>query len=159
MKRTTLLVAALAAMASASAAGDQTVTVNLLSGEAHAEAIVSVARIELTDGTLRLVAKADGEVLYTKPVSECKSIYFGVKQQTALPATIIADAEAVVITPEPATKAVRISGLPDVQPVRVYSLTGALELTGAAPVVSLAGLPQGVHIVVAGPAAAKVTVK
>lgn len=159
MKRILLLATALSAMALAHAAGDQSVTVNLLSGPSHAEAIATVARIEMTDGNLSLIAKADGAVLYTKPISECKSIYFGVAAPDALPQVIAAEAQAVTITPEPAARAVRISGLQDGQPVRVYSLTGALELSGAAPVVSLSGLPKGVHIVVAGPAAAKVTVK
>lgn len=159
MKRILLLATALSALALAYAAGDSNVTVNMLDGTQRAEALATVARIEMADGNIRLIAKTDGAVLYTAPIANCKSIYFGAVKPDALNQVIAAEAESVTITPEPSARAVRVSGLPDGQVVRVYSLTGALEHSGVAPVVSLAGLPHGVHIVVAGPAAAKVTVK
>lgn len=160
MKRISLFAAAvISALVFAYAADDASVIVNPLSGDAHAEALTLVSRMEMTDGTLRIVAKADGATLYSLPISRCRSVVFGKAESSALNDAIADAAAEVSITPEPAAHAVRVSGLDEGQPVNVYSLTGAKVLTGAAPVVSLTGLQRGIYIVVAGPAAAKVIVK
>lgn len=159
MKRILLFATVVSALTLAFAADDASITVNPLKGEAHSEAIALVARMEMTDGTLRLVAKADGTTLYSLPISQCRSVVFGARKESALPEVIADAADAVSITPEPGVNAVRVSGLEDGQTVRVFSLSGALVMSGAAPVVSLLGLQRGIYIVVAGPAAAKVIVK
>lgn len=159
MKKIFLVAAAILTAAIAHATDVPAVIVNMLSGQAHTEAMATVAKIDLTDGTLSIVAKADGAVLYSQPINKCKSIVFGTAKASALPDVLTDAAKDVTITPEPGAHAVRISGLADGQPVHVYSLSGTLEISGTAPLVSLTGLQQGVHIVVAGPAAAKVTVK
>lgn len=147
---------ALCAAVPSLAEGTKVATVTPLKGTAkYSAAMSSIAQIVLTDNTLALVDNG-GNTLYSRPLSECRSVVFGSGTPTAI-ADIMAQGESVAITPEGG--AVRISGLADGDIVRVYSLTGVLQTQGAAPVVSLSGLAEGVYVVVAGPAAAKVTVK
>lgn len=137
--------------------GDVKMTVEQLTGSNFTQAISAISHItSKADGKLYVVA-TDGSVLYEVDASNVKRLVFG-DAADALTDIVVPD-EAVAIIPEPATQSVRIIGLADGEPVRIYSLSGAVEIVGSAPVVSVAGLPQGVHIVVAGKAAAKITIK
>lgn len=154
-----LTVMALATATSAVADNVPVVTVESLSGDSYSEAIAKVARVTLTDGNVSFIALADGSVIYSKPIAEISKVSF--KQGT--PSTdlkFLQTTESTVsIVAEPASRSVRIKGLADGSPVLVYSLAGALQIKGAAPSVSLGSLPAGLYIVVAGDAAAKVTMK
>lgn len=149
---------ALATATSAVADNVPVVTVESLSGDSYSEAIAKVARVTLTDGNVSFIALADGSVIYSKPIAEISKVSF--KQGTPTDLKFLQATEATVsIVAEPASRSVRIKGLADGSPVLVYSIAGALQLKGAAPSVSLSSLPAGLYIVVAGDAAAKVTVK
>lgn len=158
MKIRNFLLAALALCAAVPtlAAETQVVTVTPLKGtDEYSAALSNIAQIVLTDSKVALVDNS-GSTIYSRTLSECRSLVFGKGTPTSIADVVVPD-EAIAITAEGGS--VRVSGLAEGDVVRVYSLTGALQTQGTAPVVSLAGLPQGVYVVVAGSAAAKVTVK
>lgn len=136
------------------------ITVQPLTGSAFADARAKIAKIEVANGEVRVIAKADGSVLYTLPKTKTSKIIIG---GYGYPSTALRTVEATEslasIIAEPGTKSVRVVGIKDGAPVLVYDLSGKLLLKGAAPGVSLESLSAGFYLVVAGDAAAKVTVK
>ena len=136
----------------------EVVTVEPLTGAAYSAALSHVARVTFTDDAVRLISAADGTVIYSKPIDATSRVSFGQGTPTALADALPADSDVRIVA-EPATRSVRVEGLPDGSPVMVYSLSGALAFRGSAPAVSLSGLQSGLYIVVAGDAAARVTVK
>lgn len=158
MNKITSLALALSVAISAFAT-EPVVTVNPLEGEAYSEAISKVARVTFLSDVVALVA-SDGTVLYNYgPISSVRSVTFGAGESNAIAEIIDNHETKVSIVPEPATQSVRIEGLADGAPVLIYSISGAVVLRGAAPCVSLTSLSQGIYVIVAGDAAAKVTVK
>lgn len=157
-KRLPALAALMAAGLYALAGVTEVVTVEPLTGAAYSAAISQVARVTFTDDAVRLVSAADGTVIYTKPIDETSRVSFGQGAPTAIADAPSSDSEVRIVA-EPATRSVRVEGLPSGSPVIVHSLSGALVLKGSAPAVSLSGLQPGLYIVVAGDAAARVTVK
>ena len=136
----------------------EVVTVEPLTGAAYSAALSQVARVTFTDDAVRLISAADGTVIYSKPIDATSRISFGPGTPTAFADALPADSDVRIVA-DPATRSVRVEGLPDGSPVMVHSLSGALALRGSAPAVSLSGLQPGLYIVVAGDAAARVTVK
>ncbi|MGN0029025.1 MAG: hypothetical protein ACI35Q_04750 [Marinilabiliaceae bacterium] len=159
MRKKLLTIAALVAAALPAVAGEtDVVTVEPLTGAAYSAAIARVARVTFTDDAVRLISAADGTVIYSSPIAETSRVSFGQGTPTALADAPSANSEVRIVA-EPATRSVRTEGLTDGSPVMVHSLSGTLALRGAAPTVSLSGLQPGLYIVVAGNAAARVTVK
>lgn len=158
MKIRNLFLAALALCAAVPSLAEETqvITVTPLKGtDEYSVALSKVVQIVIENNTVALVDNSN-TTLYSRPLSECRSLVFGKGTPTSIADIVVPD-ESISITAE--GNSVRMSGLADGDAVRVYSLSGALQTQGAAPVVSLAGLQKGVYVVVAGAAAAKVTVK
>lgn len=159
MRKKLLTLAALIAAALPAVAGEtDVVTVEPLTGAAYSAAIARVVRVTFTDDAVRLISTADGSVIYSSPIAETSRVSFGQGTPTAIADILPTDTEVRIVA-DPATRSVRVEGLPDGSPVMVHSLSGALALRGSAPKMSLSGLQPGLYIVVAGDAAARVTVK
>lgn len=129
---------------------------------AYSGTLESVGSVHIRNGVgLDVVAAMGGRTLFSGLLADVKRVTMTVAAE--VPATVV-EVESprsgrFAVTPSKADQAATVLGVEEGAEVQVFDMQGKMVRRGAAPVVSLGGIPPGLYIFRSVDSAAKVVYK